>query len=235
MTPEPQRGLTTNGLVMPGEFPVSAYEAVHAVLRKHNQAHPLMYEQWSGAWNAVSYRYLAVTEYSDSFTKSVVDRTGTATVDGRHRQERDLFGFFGSAVSALEAAFYGLFAIGGFLATAQFPLATAEDQRRVSPSSTHTVFARVFSGDPIVSVLETVTNDVAYRQLHDVRNVLTHRSAPGRRFFLGGGNDDLPIPDEWKGLGIRLDKDMTRAREMELARLLTLLLEGSHVFVQARL
>jgi hypothetical protein len=194
-----------------------------------------MYEQWSGAWNAVSHRYLAVTEYSASFTTSVVDRTGTATIEGRHRQERDLFGFFGSAVSTLEAVFYGLFAIGGFLAPTLFPLATVDDQRRVSPSSTRTAFARVFTGDALVGVLETVTNDPAYRHLHDVRNVLTHRSAPGRRFFLGGGGDgDVPIPDEWKNLEIRLDRDMTRTRELELARLLTLLLEGSSVFVRAR-
>jgi hypothetical protein len=106
---------------MPNDFPVFAYEAVHAVIRKRSYTNPAMYEQWSGAWNAVSYRFLAVTQYSASFTKSVADGSGTSSVEGRHGQERDLFGFFGNAVSALEAAFYGLYAIGGFLAVASAP------------------------------------------------------------------------------------------------------------------
>jgi hypothetical protein len=236
MTEESRHSLTTNGLVMPDEFPVSAYQAVHATVRKHNQANPPMYEQWSGAWNAVSYRYLAVTEYSASFTQSVVDRTGTASVEGRHRQERDLFGFFGSAVSALEAAFYGLYAIGGLLAPSQFPLATAEDQRNVSPSTTRVAFTRAFGGDPIVGAMDAVTGDSAYRELREIRNVLTHRAAPGRRFFLQAGVPDaVPVPDEWKVLGIRMDKDMTRTRQKDLARLLSMLLEGGRAFVEARM
>jgi len=233
---ESKQALTTNGLVMPDEFPVSAYQAVHAIVRKHNQANPTMYEQWSGAWNAMSYRYLAVTEYSASFTQSVVDRTGTASAEGRHRQERDLFGFFGSAVSALEATFYGLYAIGGFLAPARFSLATAEDQRNVSPSTTRAAFARAFGGDPMVGAMDSVTSDSAYRELREIRNILTHRSAPGRMFFLQVGiSDAVPVPDEWKMLGIRMEKDMTGTRQRDLARLLAVLLEGGRTFVEARM
>jgi hypothetical protein len=233
---ESKQALTTNGLVMPDEFPISAYQAVHATVRKHNQANPPMYEQWSGAWNAVSYRYLAVTEYSASFTQSVVDRTGTASVEGRHRQERDLFGFFGSAVSALEATFYGLYAIGGFLAPSQFPLATAENQRNVTPSTTRAAFARAFGGDAMVGTMDSVTGDSKYRELREIRNVLTHRAAPGRMFFLQVGiSDPVPVPDEWKVLGIKMDKDMTGTRQRDLARLLTALVEGGRAFVEARM
>jgi len=226
--------LSTNGLVMPAEFPTASYEAVYSVLVKRAQANAQLYEQFSGAWNAVSYRYLAVVECSEAFTASIVEHgTGPEPLE-RYRQERDLFAFFSNGVSAVDASFYGLFAIGAFLSPNHFPMTAPEDQQRVSAGSTRGAYAKAFPGDPILTVLDALSKNAAYQEWRDVRNTLTHRAAPGRRMYVGIPEGE-PLPDEWKILNIPLNKHTTETRKRELAWLLTSMLDAARTFAAARL
>ncbi|NBX03534.1 MAG: hypothetical protein EBR02_05675 [Alphaproteobacteria bacterium] len=54
--------LSTNGLVMPLDFPVADYEAIHSIVEPRTRKAKETYEQFAGAWNAVAYRFLALTE-----------------------------------------------------------------------------------------------------------------------------------------------------------------------------
>ena len=218
---------------MPPEFPTAAYEAIYSVIVKRAQADAQLYDQFSGAWNAVSYRYLAVIEYSEAFTRSIIEHGTAPGPVERYRQERDLFGFFGNGVSALEAFFYGLFAIGGILSPNHFPMATAEDQQRVSAGSTRGAYAKAFPGDPILAALDAVSKDAAYHEWRDVRNILTHRAAPGRRMYVGIP-ESQPLPAEWKILNIPLNQDTTETRKRQLSQLLSSMLDAARTFVTAR-
>jgi hypothetical protein len=226
--------LSTNGLLMPADFPVIHYESVHKHVQPQSQTENDRYEQFAGAWNAVAYRFVATGEYEAALTAAFSDVRGAVTPEKRSWQERDLFGFFSNGVSVFESAFYGLFSIGALLAAAEFPLSTPSDQQRVSPTTTSSALKKAFPGDPILEVVSAVTSDTAYREAREIRNVLTHRTAPGRTFFASvGGDDDLP--DQWKLNNITLDATMASTRRAEVARLLTELLKGIDRFVQARL
>jgi hypothetical protein len=145
-----------------------------------------------------------------------------------------LFGFFSSAFAAFEASFYGLFMIGAALDRGRFPMATARDQQAISPARTNAAFTAAFPGDPILAAFTTLFGDAAYLELREVRNILTHRTAPGRRFYVGLGDDDAPA-GEWKTFNIVMDKDTTETRRATLAKLLTHLLTASEAFVVTKL
>ena len=177
----------------------------------------------------MAYRFLALTEYEASFAASLASVGSKPSPLDRHRQERDLFGFFCNGFSVFEATFYGLFSLGSFLSATSFPMSTPKDQQRISPSSTAAALESAFPGDPIHKAITTVLQDPAYLEWREVRNVLTHRAAPGRIFFVGiGGNDALP--DQWKIKGIPLDVKMASTRRAVLSRLLSDLLQGIEQF-----
>lgn len=82
--------------------------------------------------------------------------------------------------------------------------------------------------------MSNVTSDATYLDLREARNMLTHRVAPGRTFFIGIGTDD-ELPDQWKLNNITLDGNMAATRRAGLARLLTRLLRGADQFVARHL
>lgn len=227
-----QKRLSTNGLVMPSDFPVGPYEAVHARLPK-DHSETTYYREYAGAWNAVAHRFLAAGQYSDDFTDSITKTAGSASVEARHYQEKSLFGFFTNGLSAIEATFYGLFAMGGFLNSGFFPMTTPEDQQNVTPRNTFTAYGKAFPGDPLLTILETALKDAAYQELKQIRNVLAHRTAPGRQIYLTVEGSE-PMAEEWKLFNIPLDGSLTVRRRAQLARLLMNLLGGAEAFAKAR-
>lgn len=211
--------LSTNGLVMPPDFPTAQYEAIHKSLNKKASAEPERYQQFAAAWNAVSYRYLAMAEDGETFSLSLKGAGAHPSPGERYNQERALFGFFTNGFSVFEASFYGLFAIGAFLKAEQFPLSTAKDQQAVSPINTKSALTRAFPGHPLLTAITALFDDVAYREWREIRNVLTHRAAPGRTFYVTLEGSEA-IPDKWKLLDIPLDDQTTPLRRTKLAALL---------------
>ncbi len=129
--------------------------------------------------------------------------------------------------------FYALYAIAAFIEPTSFSLATPADRRKVSPTKTETAFAAAFPGDPILMTISALFADPSYQEWQRIRNVLTHRTAPGRMMYVGIGNDDAPAT-EWKLDNIPLDKALVPTRRAALARALTALLEGIETFVRAK-
>jgi hypothetical protein len=226
-----QERLSTNGLIMPRDFPAVEYESIHRKAESHARQSIDTYVQFASAWNAQAYRFLALTEHEISLSSSLAAAGASAQSEERFRQERDLFGFFSNGFSVFEATFYGLFSLGAFISPARFPIIAAKDQQRISPGSTSTAIAAAFPGDPINSAVDAVLTDAAYVGWREVRNILTHRAAPGRTFFVCIGDDDA-IPDQWKIKSIPLDEKMASSRRIELSRLLSILLQGIDQFAK---
>src|SRR5947209_1407907 len=145
----PSAPLTANGLVMPSDFPREPFEAIHKKLASSSAGRENLYAQFAGAWNALSYRYLALTEYGDSFAASVT-RFGTSPDATSYEQERDLFGFFNNGFAAFEAYFYAVFAIGALLDSSAFLLVSPSHQQQVSLTHTIRTYAKTFPGDAIL-------------------------------------------------------------------------------------
>jgi hypothetical protein len=110
---------------------------------------------------------------------------------------------------------------------------TAKEQQAVTPASTKASYDKTFPEDPILNVFTSLLNDAAYLELRHIRNVLAHRAAPGRQIYVAVGSSE-PLPEEWKLLNVPLDGKTTVTRRAELARLVTLLLNGARAFVESR-
>lgn len=232
-----QAGLSTNGLVMPPDFPGVPYEAIHMLITAKLPASDPRFHEYACGWNAVSHRFLAAGNYSDAYTTSIRNTSNARSVVGQHQQETALFGFFTSGLAVLEATYYALHAIGSMLRPADFPI-TPRKLKGVTPSSTCKAYEAAFHTDPIIAVLNGVINDTAYQELKDIRNVIAHRIVPGRQTYQhvstrpGSGH---PPPEEWKlPKALPLNDRLTAARRADLASLLSDLLGGAESFVTAR-
>jgi hypothetical protein len=200
------------------------YDAVLARFAGHRH-----YEHFAGAWNALAYRYQAVIDAGEAFSDLIAAHGTTPAPDVRYQQERALFDFYSAGFSVFECTCYALYAIGAFIRPDLFLLGTERDQQRVSPPSTRDAFGRAFPGDPICAAFATLFADPEYQQWREVRNVLTHRTAPGRRIYVSIGMDD-ELPTEWKLNNTPLDASIATRGRAELGRLLTGLLNSAARF-----
>lgn len=224
------RPLSVNGLLMPSGFPTSPFEATYWAAV--GLTGPFIGD-FVGAWNAVSYRYHALFDYSDAFEVSIKQHGAAPEASIRYTQEKNLFGFFSSAFSVYEAYFFGMFALGAMLSPGTFPLATPSDRQRVAIGSTTAGYKRTWASDPIITTFEALSKDPLYQGLRDARNVLTHRVAPGRTIYVSFSEDETPTGD-WKLLNSPLDERTTRSRLDGVSRLLEMLMNASQLFAEAR-
>lgn len=224
---------TPSDLPMPSDFPNEPYESTLELIAPLAQVEKEHYLHFAGAWNAVKYRFIAMAEHGEDFTQSILD--GGRGPNDRYRQERDLFGFFSNGFSVFEAAFYGLFTVGSILRPDRFPMRTAEEQQSISPSLVRKTFTREFPTDALVVAINELAAQPQYSEWRNIRNVLTHRSAPGRRLYMS--NTGETPPDEWNilGLNIPLNASLTATRRAALAGLLGSFLRSIAAFSKERL
>ena len=221
--------LSTNGLIPASEFPAALYEGVHEKVLSKWTGHA-QYEHYAGAWNALAYRFHGAFDAADSFNDSLIKHGPSPEPPDRYWQEQTLFGLFSNGFSTFESYFYAMFGIGAFITAGNFPLSTAKDQQKVSPSQTVAAYKAVFPGDPIVAEFDKLFADPIYQEWREIRNVLTHRTAPGRLMFASIGADDSP-PVEWKLKGIIFDPTFAPTRKAELAKTLGSLVAAADAFV----
>lgn len=221
--------LSPNGLIPHEDFPFEPYDAIHAKVVSAWSSAP-SYHHYSGAWNALAYRFHGSIDAGAKFQKSLRDFGSHPAPHQRYQQEEALFNFFSNGFAAFEALFYGLFAIGSFLDADSFPLTTPKEQQRVSPSHTNEAFKRAFPHDLLLVTLANLFSDPAYLRWREMRNILTHRAAPGRRIYVGIGTDDAP-PVEWKLNDLALDSALVPEYQRELAQLISSVLMASNIFL----
>ena len=133
-----------------------------------------------------------------------------------------------------ESACYGLFAVGAYLRPTDFPLTTAKEQQQVSPTRTRDAYVKAFPTAPIVDSFAALFADPAYQGLREIRNVLTHRTAPGRRMYASLGAEDAPAT-EWKLNNVPLDGALAPERERDVARMLGGLITAAAAFTSRHL
>lgn len=220
---------TVNGLEMPADFATAAFEHAYARVTPRARSHPNEAQHFSAAWNAIAFRYLGLVEYGDRFTASIASAASGTELVERYRQEQSLFGFFSNAFSAFEAFFYGLYAAAAILQPTIFPFSSPKDQQRVNPSRTESAFNQAFSGDAILPALHALLADPSYIELKEVRNILTHRTAPGRTIYVGIGSSK-PLPATWKLNEIVLDGSTASHRRTRYSRMLGTALQAAADF-----
>ena len=103
-------------LEFPHDFPTSELDAVHAHLTDTGDDRPQTQEwaQWAGAWNGMSYRFLALDEHAAALSSSLDDAIAPPMPE-RSRHARRLFSFFAEGHSCLECFYYGFYFVGAMI------------------------------------------------------------------------------------------------------------------------
>ena len=219
---------------MPSDFPIDLYEAVHIRVNKKKTIYPDTWSQYAGAWNAVAYRFLACADYDQAFTESIQRAGNAPPPTERYNQERALFGFFVTGLSVIESLCYGSFAVASMIDVQNFPMTTPQNLKDINPEYTTKKFISVFPTDPITILLKQLTTSQDYRDWKDIRNILAHRSAPGRtiQFSINPGSQ---IDGALWINGINIDINMTSSKRQWLSTILRKLLEETNSFTTGRL
>ena len=102
----------------------------------------------------------------------------------RCRQERLLFSFFSEGLSCLECSYYGFYFVGAMVDEGSFnPMA---DRRAITPSFVTKRYEARFRNEPLTQSMLDVDQCAEAKEWREIRNVLSHRAAPGRGFYQGG-------------------------------------------------
>lgn len=223
--------LSTIGIRMPQEFPTRPYEAVYRRLGNKRDSHPESFREFVSAWVTVAYRFLSCDEHNQAFSESVKRFGKTPLPLERYVQERELYGFFVAGFSVIESFCYGIFAIGSISKPKKFPFVTPVDKRKVSPEVTADKFGAVFKGESITTALHSMRRSQDFRDWKNIRNILSHRSTPGRHAFLGGDRNGEVI---W-GEKIPINENTTASRFRWLVDTLDDLLDTADEFTSVKL
>jgi len=212
--------LITVGIIMPQDFPQTKYEAIHQHCQPKIEANPdEKWDEYMFAWNAVAYRFSALAEHDEKFRSAF---SGTGAKD-RYIQERELFGFFVTGLSTIEAFSYGLY----FLLSVEHPDSFPVDNRRaITVKKTTGCLRAALPDEPLTPRLEDLLIDQTFISWEEIRNVLAHRGAPGRNISLGSSEDT------WKLEDIPINPDLTKSRREWLAGLLNELFDKTYLFVE---
>jgi hypothetical protein len=226
-----QMRLSSLDIDLPNDFPSRPYSLIHSKLAPRRDERPTSWDQWAGAWNAVAYRYLSCFEHDQHFTGSVKKFGCSPGQPHRYFQERELFGFFTTGLSGIEALHFGLFAIASYVKPNEFLLSTDDELRAITPASTTRQFEKCFAAETVTSVLREIQQMSQYEEWNLIRNILIHRTHPGRAAYLGGPNDGLIL---WVR-GITLDDQTTSSRRTWLSEVMNKLLSESCAFCDEHL
>lgn len=214
----------------PDDFADDLYDGIYqrvAEVLANQQPQPPSWPEYSGAWLGLTNRFRSCAEHDEAFTESVSKFGDTPAWPERYKQKRDLFGFFVNGLSAVECACYGLFAVGSWLNSSQFALTTDADKRRVSPEWTLKRFEIAFPNEGLTRALQRILGSREYSDWKDARNVLSHRSQPGRIIYL---SNVTPRTAEWVLQNIPMDNTATAFRRKWLAESLRYLLTEADAF-----
>jgi hypothetical protein len=213
-------------LDFPDDFPTRELEAVHAHLTDTGDDRPQTDEwsQWAGACNGLSYRFLALDELAAALSSSLDDAIAPPMPE-RYRQERLLFSFFAEGHSCLECFYYGFYFVGAMIDQRAFD--PNVDPRLVNAGLVVRQYLARFSAEPLAASMQVVHESATTKEWREIRNVLAHRSAPARGFY---------VEENWADwMGGMLSGDGVRERRAWISETLRALLAPAVGFVLQQL
>lgn len=195
-----------------------------------NQHQSSSWGHWAGGWNGFVFRLLGIHGDAERLRQLLSERGGDAPAPVvRSQQEHLLFGFYATGLSALENFAFATNAFGAFLKPEAFPLGNEQELKTINPKAVGQRFLDVYPNERLSSELERVSVSSDFERWSLIRNVLSHRAAPGRLIHAQAGNDDRGSrPAEW--MDEPLDADRIARDEGWLFRELTALVLAADEF-----
>jgi len=202
-----KKRLSSIGLIMPDDFPSDLYDDVNHRISKNRDDYLSSWYQFAGGWNAIAYRFLSCTDSNDDFILSISKHGNSPAQPERYNQEKLLFNFFVTGLSALQSLSYALYFACSILDKINFPVSSKKDLKSITIESTQIKLEQsaLQNKESIIKNLKDSINSAEYKDWKEKRNILAHRSAPGRNIF-EGGNEHGKV--KWMN-GLEIDKNTT--------------------------
>jgi hypothetical protein len=181
--------LTSTGFAMPPDFPLEIHDKISGILVKYKDTHPTLWLLFGLGWRGLKNRYRATVEYNEEFTQSIKKHGNSPPFEERYKQEKALFGFFVSAISAIECFFYSAYLVGAILKPDRFP--SDSKSLNVYPQNVMEKFVGNFHGEALTVKMKECVDDRMYIGMRDMRDVLSHRGELPRNFYKGGERNGM--------------------------------------------
>ena len=214
---------------MPKVYPSDLHDDINKRIATNRDDYLNSWYQFAAGWNAVAYRFLSCAESNSDFISSIIKYGNSPSPPERYNQEKLIFNFFVSGLSAIDSLCYALYSACSILDRINFPISNKDDLRRVTIESTTKRLTKstLQNKGGIVKSLKSLIESPEYKDWKEKRNILAHRSAPGRNAFVGG-NEDGKV--KWIG-GLEIDKNTTARKYEWLSAKIKTLIEEISPFV----
>jgi hypothetical protein len=222
---------------LPHDFPATTYERLNGLVLAYDATVPHdpnqlteLYLQYGMAHNAIVWRFRSVVDTDDTYRSAYSMPDVGGDIEKRYLQERELFEFFAAFVSTIEVLCYCAHAIGSMADQVEFPLATDDEKRAVTPRLTRDRFAQNYAADGITHALVNMVNN--YDVANKMRNLLSHRGSPPRHTYVFAGGPGVHNV-EWEQY--QIDATLTANLRSWLAPHVQAVLEALCQFVEDHL
>jgi len=220
--------VSTVGLSVPKIFHFHSYENIKQSIEKYKWKNYQIYSQFLFAWNGIIYRYKSIDYHDKRFTKSIKIFGDAPPFTQRLIQERELFNFFSNSYSIFENFAYSLYIFCFYINPNKFPINSEEDLKYITFASIKKNINTIYSQKSITNQLNNIISDKNYQLIKQYRNILSHRSTPGRHInrAIGGENK----PSLWNE-DIVLDENLTRNLKKWIYCSVNILLDEIYSFI----
>jgi hypothetical protein len=224
--------LLTIGIIGDKLFPTEKYNEVQKLVMA-KLGHKSSYDDFSYSWNALGHRFHGAILLSQSLIESLGPPPKAGSMEARHKEDQELFYFFSSSFSSIECLYYSAFAVGE-MTTGKFDFNNPKTQRKIKPDFVIQKFKESLPSTTLASQLEACIlpdsgTTGTYSELVQIRNVLSHRSQPGRTFGWSGPSDPTTM---WHKFELTLsDKLIAKHRDF-LGKVTTAIISDLYVYLQ---
>jgi len=232
------------GIAMPSDFPNDENQAIWGRLTTHQKDDEERFGECGAALLGITRRFKAAADHDEAYIKAISRKGRGSPQDQVYRQDKELFDFFINGYAVLDCFVYGAYFIGSLVQPSGFPLVGADDRHKINVKKTTEAYLNTFKTESISDAISEVfaydrTNRVyvnaEYEAWSQIRNVIAHRSHPGRMHYLST-TPAMDRPSEWRVVGMPvLDATTTASRRAWLAGTLQHLLKTMEGFVWSRL
>ena len=220
--------LTTIGNEVPDDFPFQHYEKIHAHMVHQKELHYELWREFAGAWNSIGYKFIICAEQDQIFTNSINQFGKSPVHKERIIQEKSLIFFFVSAQSIFESLGYAIYMTASMKNSNDFPF-KREIITRLSPETTRDKLKKFYPSELLSSDLTEILASKEYSKIKEIRNVLIHRTMPGRNHFRGSEDDRTRII--WLDTEMVIDNQVTASSRLWLSNSCDQVLKSMEKFV----
>jgi hypothetical protein len=207
---------------------VEEYESAELHMRATRNLQSDAGREFVAAWMALAYRLIDVADYDEDLLSALATHGAAPPVPERYQQERLLFAYFVSGLSALESFAYGVHALAALVDPTHFPFATDSEKRAINPTALRGRLYARFPNEGITAELADLVDSPEFAEWTLIRNVLVHRTAIARHHHVHLGSGGGERTTRWGD--VELTEETTSTRRGWLVAVVRGLLEEAGRF-----